>query len=169
MDKQDKKKLYVLIGLLVVLMGSIILNITQYYDLHNMSEKTVIVEKHDTITVMDTITITKPEPAKIVKTKEYIKIPVEVVRNDTVFVEMAKTEKIYKDDSTYECQISGIDPNLDFIKVFPKTTIINNEQTITKTIKAKPHFNWGIQTGVGYGLINRKLDVYIGLGGQYNF
>jgi hypothetical protein len=86
-----------------------------------------------------------------------------------VFVELEKTEKTYKDDSTYECKISGVEPNLDYIKVFPKTTIITNEKVITNTITKKPHFSWGIQTGLGYGVINKKLDVFVGLGAQYNF
>lgn len=169
MNKFTKTLLYAFLVTSMLLIGSIILNVTQYIDLHNIQETTLVVEKHDTITIHDTLTFVKPEPAKIVKTTEYIKVPVEIVKNDTVFVELAKTEKIYKDDSTYECQVSGIEPNLDYIKVFPKTTVITNEKVITKTIKAKPHFNWGIQSGLGYGVINKKMDAYIGLGAQYSF
>ena len=158
-----------LLILFAILIASVILNVVQYYDLHNMETKTTIVEKHDTITVCDTLYKESPKPAEVIKTKEYIKVPVEVIKNDTVFVELEKTEKIYKDDSMYECKISGVEPNLDYIKVFPKTTIITDEKVITNTITKKPHFNWGIQTGLGYGVINKKLDAYFGFGAQFNF
>lgn len=166
MGNNCNKTLFILLAILI---ASVILNVVQYYDLHNMETKTTIVEKHDTITVCDTLYIESPKPAEVIKTKEYIKVPVEVIKNDTVFVELEKTEKTYKDDSTYECKISGVEPNLDYIKVFPKTTIITNEKVITNTITKKSHFNWGIQTGLGYGVINKKLDVFVGMGAQYNF
>ena len=168
-DKTKKIFLYTLLALLLMLIGSVILNVTQYIDLHNQEEKVTIVEKHDTLTLYDTIIFDKPQPVEIIKTKEYVKVPVEIKKTDTVFVELQKTEKVYRDDSTYECMVSGVDPNLEYIKVFPKTTIINNEKTITKTIKYKPHFNWGLQTGIGYGIIEKKFDVYVGLGAQYSF
>lgn len=168
-DSNKKSLIYAFLTLLALLIGSVVLNIIQYHDLHNMEEKTVVVEKHDTLTIRDTILTEKPSPIEVKVTKEYIKVPVEVVKNDTVFVELSKTEKVYKDDSTYECQVSGIEPNLDYIKIFPKTTIINNEKLVTTTKKVKPRFNFGLQIGTGYGFINRKPDVYIGIGGQYNF
>lgn len=168
-DKEKRTLLYVIIVLLALLIGSVILNVTQYYDLHNVQTKTTIVEKHDTLTVHDTITVENPQPVKVIKTKEYIKVPVEVIKNDTTFIELPKTEKVYKDDSTYECKISGVEPNLDYIRVFPKTTIITNEKTITNTITRKTHFNWGIQSGIGYGVVNKKFDVFVGFGAQYSF
>lgn len=168
-DIDNKKFFYVLLALIALLIGSIILNITQYHDLHNSETKTTIVEKHDTLTVHDTLTIDNPQPAEIIETTKYIKVPVKSDEKDTVYVELAKTEKIYKDDSTYECKVSGVEPNLDYIKVFPKTTIITNEKTITIEKTRKAHFNWGLQGGLGYGILGKKLDIYMGLGVQYSF
>lgn len=168
-DTERKTFLRVILVLIVLLFGSVILNVTQYHDLNNAESKTEVVEKHDTLTIRDTITMVSPKPAEIIKTTEYIKVPIEIVETDTVFAELPKTEKVYRDDSTYECQISGVEPNLDYIKVFPKTTIITNEKVITTVKTRKTHFNWGIQSGMGYGVFNKKLDLYIGLGAQYSF
>lgn len=52
--------------------------------------------------------------------------------------------------------------NVDYPKII-------QTQTITKTITKKKRWNYGIQTGFGYGIYNRKPDLYIGVGLTYNF
>lgn len=52
--------------------------------------------------------------------------------------------------------------NVDYPKII-------QTQTITKTITKKKHWNYGIQTGFGYGIYNREPDLYIGVGLTYNF
>ena len=51
--------------------------------------------------------------------------------------------------------------NVDYPKII-------QTQTITKTVTKKKHWNYGVQTGIGYGIYNRKPDLYIGVGVQYN-
>ena len=63
--------------------------------------------------------------------------------------------------------MSGIRPNLDYINVYPKTTYITTEKV--SYVKEKRRFTHGIQVGVGFGIVNKKPDVFIGYGVQINF
>lgn len=81
---------------------------------------------------------------------------------DSVSVEIPITQKHYA-DSTYSAWVSGYDPCLDSIKVYPRTEVV----TITSTIKDKPkRWGIGIQGGAGYG--KGGFTPYIGIGVQYN-
>lgn len=81
---------------------------------------------------------------------------------DSVSVEIPITQKHYA-DSTYSAWVSGYDPCLDSIKVYPRTEVV----TITNTIKDKSkRWGIGIQGGVGYG--KGGFTPYIGIGVQYN-
>lgn len=116
--------------------------------------------RQDTLIVRDTLKFYKPKPIFVKSELDTLYI------NDTTFIELPKETKVYR-DSTYEAQISGFQPNLDYISVFPKTTYITTEKV--SYIEKKRHFNHGIQLGIGFGLINRKPDVYVGYGIQYSF
>lgn len=116
------------------------------------------------------------EPKETVKTTigkisipHYVFVPSKtdtVARVDTVYVEVDREQKTYKSED-YELAVSGYDPKLDWIKVFPTTT------EITKTItKPTPKWNFGVQAGVGGmytfdGLV--KGGVYLGFGVTYRF
>ena len=74
--------------------------------------------------------------------------------------------KLYE-DSTYQCQISGINTELDWIKVFPKTTYITTEKVVQIEQK-QPLFEFKPSVGLGYGIINNKIDIYVGGSLQIN-
>lgn len=116
----------------------------------------------DTITITDTIIEYKPVAKYITKTKTDT-----IYINDSVYIPIPMETKIYTDDSTYEASISGFKPSLDYIKVFPKETIITKEKVLE--IKNKQRFSHSIQVGVGYGFFNKKPDVFVGYGISYNF
>ena len=142
----------------IIIIILIILNLYQYNN--NKIVKINTVEVRDTVVIRDTLKFDNP-------TLIYVKTePDTLYINDTTFIELPKETKVYR-DSTYEAQISGFQPHLDHIKVFPKTTYITTEKT--SYIEKKKHFNHGIQIGVGFGVINRKPDVFIGYGFQYSF
>lgn len=68
---------------------------------------------------------------------------------------------------TYKAWVSGYNPQLDSISFdlkYPVTTIY-----IDRTQIKKKHFNHGIQVGVGYGVFNKRPDLYVGYGFQYSF
>lgn len=135
---------------------------------------TVFQERIDTIHLTHTVTRYRPQPT----------------RTDTIFVTDTQTQEVAQHiKKTYEVDSLQIDTTskphgmvsyhllvrtdnydvdsiaLRFNVDYPKIT---QTQTITKTITKKKHWNYGIQTGFGYGIYNRKPDLYIGVGLQYN-
>ena len=135
---------------------------------------TVFQERIDTIHLTHTVTRYKPQPT----------------RTDTIFVTDTQTQEVAQHiKKTYEVDSLQIDTTstphgmvsyhllvrtdnydvdsiaLRFNVDYPK---IIQTQTITKTVTRKKHWNYGIQTGFGYGIYNRKPDLYIGVGIQYN-
>lgn len=87
---------------------------------------------------------------------------------DTLFVHdtiLIREEKVYK-DSMYTAWVSGYQPELDSIEVYPRTVTnyITNEvtKTVTKTKKPK----WAISVGGGIGY-NGKIEPYVGLNAGY--
>ena len=79
---------------------------------------------------------------------------------DSTRVIIPITQKVYA-DSTYKAWVSGYNPRLDSIEVYRRTITI----TTTQTVNRNKRFTWGVTGGVGYGVINRKPDVFIGIGG----
>lgn len=135
---------------------------------------TVFQERIDTMHITHTVTRYRPQPT----------------RTDTIFVTDTQTQEVAQHiKKTYEVDSLQIDTTskphgmvsyhllvrtdnndvdsiaLRFNVDYPK---IIQTQTITKTITKKKHWNYGIQTGFGYGIYNRKPDLYIGVGFQYN-
>lgn len=121
--------------------------------------------------------IYEPVAAETVKTDRvvYIKVPnpstpstgsgtVHDTIHDSIDVPIPIYQKRY-DDSLYTAWVSGYEPNLDSINLHLPTIT----ETVTKTIvKPSPLITFGIQAGAGYGFINQKPDLYIGVGGQIN-
>ena len=131
-----------------------------------------------------------PQPAETVKTDRvvYIRIPspcdsvhnpsaapcpsavpepVEgpvAVGGDSIDVPIPIYEKRY-DDSLYTAWVSGYEPALDSIRLhLPEVTM-----TITQTVvKPSPLITFGIQAGAGYGFINHRPDIFVGVGAQLN-
>ena len=135
---------------------------------------TVFQERIDTIHLTHTVTRYRPQPT----------------RTDTIFVTDTQTQEVAQHiKKTYEVDSLHIDTTcippasvnyhllvrtdnydvdsiaLRFNVNYPK---IIQTQTITKTVTKKKHWNYGIQTGFGYGVYNRKPDLYIGVGINYN-
>ena len=159
-----KKAFWILVA---VLIASIAVNVWQW---KSQPEPSVVVE-HDTVW-KDTV-IREPSPAETINTGRvvYIKIPVPGKRDtlrdtirDSIDVPIPIMQKRY-DDSLYTAWVSGFEPNLDSISLHQPEIIT----TVTKTIvKQSPLITVGIQVGGGIGIINRKPDIYIGVGGQIN-
>lgn len=80
---------------------------------------------------------------------------------DSMAVEIPITQKRYDGDD-YRAYVSGYEPNLDSIFVFPKTTVIHE--------RSKPPNKWhiGITGGYGYGLKSKQAEPYIGIGITYS-
>ena len=171
-----RSDIYMLIGVSVIciLLSMMVGKCSKTEIQTKVETDTVFQERIDTIHITHTVTRYRPQPTK----------------TDTIFVTDAQTQEVAQHiKKTYEVDSLHIDTTctppasvnyhllvrtdnydvdsiaLRFNVDYPK---IIQTQTITKTVIKKKHWNYGIQTGLGYGVYNRKPDLYIGLGIQYN-
>ena len=171
-----RSDIYMLIGVSVIciLLSMMVGKCSRTEIQTKVETDTVFQERIDTIHLTHTVTRYRPQPT----------------RTDTIFVTDAQTQEVAQHiKKTYEVDSLQIDTTskphgmvsyhllvrtdnndvdsiaLRFNVDYPK---IIQTQTITKTVTKKKHWNYGIQTGFGYGVYNRKPDLYIGVGVQYN-
>ena len=171
-----RSDIYMLIGVSVIciLLSMMVGKCSRTEIKTKVETDTVFQERIDTIHITHTVTRYRPQPT----------------RTDTIFVTDAQTQEVAQHiKKTYEVDSLQIDTTskphgivsyhllvrtdnydvdsiaLRFNVDYPK---IIQTQTITKTVTRKKRWNYGIQTGLGYGIYNRKPDLYIGVGIQYN-
>lgn len=171
-----RSDIYIMIGVSVIcILLSMVMGKCSKTEIQTKVETdTVFQERIDTIHLTHTVTRYRPQPT----------------RTDTIFITDAQTQEVAQHiKKTYEVDSLHIDTTcippasvnyhllvrtdnydvdsiaLRFNVDYPK---IIQTQTITKTVTRKKHWNYGIQTGFGYGVYNRKPDLYIGVGIQYN-
>ena len=176
MRNMTRSDIYMLIGVSVIcILLSMVMGKCSKTEIQTKVETdTVFQERIDTIHLTHTVTRYRPQPT----------------RTDTIFITDAQTQEVAQHiKKTYEVDSLHIDTTcippasvnyhllvrtdnydvdsiaLRFNVDYPKIT---QTQTITKTVTRKKHWNYGIQTGFGYGIYNRKPDLYIGVGIQYN-
>ena len=157
-----KKAFWILVALFVV---SIAVNVWQ---LRSRPVPGVVVERD---TVWRDSIIREPVAAETVRTDRVVYIKVAVAQphtrpdtvHDSIDVPVPIVQKWY-DDSLYTAWVSGYEPNLDSLRLHqPEISI-----TVTKTVVKSPLVTFGIQAGGGYGVFNRRFDVFVGVGGQIN-
>ena len=125
--------------------------------------------EHDTIW-RDT-TIYQPQPAETINTGRvvYVKVPVkEYLPGDTIHdsirVPVPIIQKRY-DDSLYTAWVSGFEPSLDSIRLHQREI----HTTITKYVQLPAkRFSIGPSIGLGYGIVTRKPDIFIGVTATWN-
>lgn len=171
-----RSDIYIMIGVSVIcIVLSMVMGKCSKTEIQTKVETdTVFQERIDTIHLTHTVTRYRPQPT----------------RTDTIFITDAQTQEVAQHiKKTYEVDSLHIDTTcippasvnyhllvrtdnydvdsiaLRFNVDYPKIT---QTQTITKTVTRKKHWNYGIQTGFGYGIYNRKSDLYIGVGINYN-
>lgn len=134
------------------------------------------IKQIDTVTVSDTIWKDTTIVEKELVPKEVIKKKVDTVYTDKgdtlqLITESKRYDRtLTNDKDTCDLQIftSGINTSLDSLKWRMKTHTVTNTVEITKyiqknkTIKDRIHIE--PQIGIGYGLINKRVDVYAGIG-----
>ena len=123
---------------------------------YNVSTVTDTIVKRETITAIpDTVYRTVALGEKTVK----VVVHDTLCKTDTVTISLPFVQKQYK-DSSYSAWISGYEPSLDSIRVFPKTTIIRE----SKVVRQKDR-RWGVFGGVGIGVSDRITPcVGVGIG-----
>jgi hypothetical protein len=133
--------------------------------------KTEIREKIQRDTIYIDNTDTAPKVKKEIHIK-YVSVPVYRDSIITDSVRLDVVQRIFSDDSTYTAYVSGavVDsfPRLDSISITQRNIIIDHE--IERIIKKKKKaITFGLQVGAGIGVIQKKPDIYIGIGAQWNF
>ena len=171
-----RSDIYILIGVSVIcILLSMTMGKCSKTEIQTKVETdTVFQERIDTMHITHTVTRYRPQPT----------------RTDTIFVTDTQTQEVAQHiKKTYEVDSLHIDTtcippasvnyhllvrtdNYDVDSIALRFNVdyprITQTQTITKTITRKKHWNYGIQAGFGYGIYNRKPDLYIGVGIQYN-
>lgn len=118
----------------------------------------------DTIVERDTITLVPDTAYREVSLGEkVVKVVVRdtLCRTDTVEVSLQFVQREYR-DSDYNVWVSGYEPRLDSISVFPRTVTVH--ERIMKKEKAR---RWGVYGGVGIGASERRFAPYVGVGIGY--
>lgn len=126
---------------------------TVYHTVFKVVEKPKVVNK--TIIKYDTIFQSKDTSIALPIVRKYHKDTIFFTENDTAIIETT---------------IVGINPSIERINMLLKKRQIN--QTTEKTIiqyKKQKGFYIAPNIGVGYGVINKKPDLYIGVGIGYKF
>ena len=171
-----RSDIYMLIGVSVIciLLSMMVGKCSKTEIQTKVETDTVFQERIDTIHITHTVTRYRPQPT----------------RTDTIFITDTQTQEVAQHiKKTYEVDSLHIDTtstphgivnyhllvrtdNYDVDSIALKFNVdypkITQTQTITKTITRKKRWNYGIQTGIGYGVYNRRPDLYIGVGIQYN-
>lgn len=128
--------------------------------------ETQVIERVDTLHIRDTVIREKP-----VYRTEYVFVrdSVRVQVHDTVYINLPRQLRVYQ-DSLYRAEVSGVDPTLDRIEVYPQTKVVTKIET--QTIRVTERRKWGIGVQVGYGITKQgnafNPGPYIGVGVSYN-
>ena len=135
-----------------------------------------------TDTVFSTKTDTLWKDTTIIE-KEFVPKTIVKIKTDTLFKENGDTIQLIteskrfdktilsgKDTADVQVYTSGINTRLDSLKMRLKThnEVITNTVEITKYVEKKKTF-WNRfhiqpQVGVGYGVFNKNIDAYVGVG-----
>lgn len=124
--------------------------------------------QRDTVVTVDTHFIDRP--VEVVKWKDREKLVYIAVNDtalvtihDTTFVAVEREIKRYSGED-YEAQVSGVQPQLDWVKVYGKTV------TVTNTVKDTRRWTFGVTAGPGLvwnGSVHAGIGVVAGV--QYRF
>lgn len=146
----------VLISLVVGLLGGAAL-LYFCWARPRLSREPEVVIRTDTLTIRDTLTITE---VKVVERR--VTDTIRVVLRDTIEVSLPREQVVYE-DSSYYAVVSGFQPVLDTLKVYPTTTTIWIEKTIVE-----PQKRWGLSVVGGGGFGVSGLTPFVGIGITYD-
>ena len=122
----------------------------------------------DTLIVRDTVTVEYPVPILTTITDTLlVAYPDIVIIHDTTFVQLPKERKEYS-GKDYRAVVSGYQPSLDLIQVFPETKVVT--RTISVPSRKRSHFALSLQTGYGITIQDNRITPlpYIGAGLSYS-
>ena len=124
--------------------------------------------KADTLIVRDTVTVEYPVPILTTITDTLlVAYPDIVIIHDTTFVQLPKERKEYS-GKDYRAVVSGYQPSLDLIQVFPETKVVT--RTISVPSRKRSHLALSLQAGYGITFQDNRITPlpYIGAGLSYS-
>lgn len=171
MKKYIKEIVAFAIGVLITSMAFLIFRNHQLTKEIIEVEKPVVKIKTEIVTKTDTIfkTITKPQymTETIIRT--------DTIKQDTILPLLQRDyiTSINTDSVSGEiyASVSGYNAVLDTLSyklIIPTKTITNSVETQITKYKQK-HWNFTVGVGAGYGVINRKADIFVGGVVGYSF
>jgi hypothetical protein len=130
--------------------------------------ESIEIPKADTLIVRDTVTVEYPVPILTTITDTLlVAYPDIVIIHDTTFVQLLKERKEYS-GKDYRAVVSGYQPSLDLIQVFPETKVVT--RTISVPSRKRSHFALSLQAGYGITIQDNRITPlpYIGAGLSYS-
>lgn len=154
---------------------TVIIIIVIGYMCYNVGRHTVKPQyiKGDTIKVCDTI-------RSVSDTTIYRDVPYEttIVKWDTITrgTVLPIVTKIYKDTLFNKCDtlymescITGTNVRRDSLRVdWRKSDVVSKEYIYIREKEKNRRIHIGPMVGIGYGIANRKMDMYVGVGISYD-
>lgn len=109
-----------------------------------------VTERVDTLVVRDTLRVLGPifmtarvERPQLFQVTDTVRI------QDTLYVALDREVREYPGED-YKAQVSGVDPRLDWIEVYPKTQLITKEVRVEVPAAQRWHrIGWGVAAGPG--------------------
>ena len=127
----------------------------------------------DTLVVRDTHIIEKPVMVERTSKETLLVAVHDTTRiKDTVYVPLVIEKRVYKGEEYY-AEVSGYQPSLDKIVVYPKTQVISKMETTTQTVTNRHTLKLGIEASYCsvlsipiYLEYERMLQENIGINGK---
>lgn len=157
----------IIIGALLLIVGFVIGLLCR-----SKSVERIVDVQRDTTFLVDTHVIEKPVLVeRRIKDTILVAIRDSIVRNDTVYLPLPKEVKIYA-EKDYYAEVSGYEPSLDYLEVYPTTQFIKETQTVTRcnalTLGIEPSYlnTFSIPIYLEY---ERMLHKNVGIYGQLQY
>lgn len=108
------------------------------------SEKEVVKTVTEIEERVDTVVIEKPAETRYETLRETILVEVRdtVTERDTLFVRLPLEKREYRRDDFY-AEVTGVEPRLTYIEVYPKTQIVK----VTERVMPKNELSFGFDVG----------------------
>lgn len=132
----------IIIGALLLILGFVIVILCRPKHFREVTKMFI-----DTLVVRDTYIIEKPVLVERIS-RDYLQVAVhDTIRiHDTLYISLPMETKTYSGDEYY-AEVSGYEPSLDYIEVYPKTKVIS--KTETTTLKPSP-WRYSLHIGADY-------------------
>lgn len=147
-------------GKIVIVALSLLLMITTISLILSHSWKTSPERVVEYIHIRDTVIQWKYDTDTIYMTNTMVEYETKVI-NDTVWI---NDEPVTTTDSTsnYVIDINAVKLNWYRLRMMRNDTITINTTTVKTISSPKSGFYYGLGVGAGYGIVNRKPDIFVG-------